>query len=468
MGIDVNGAGVSSAMVLAQPKNNPYLDKKVLICGAARSGISAALLLKKQGAQVTLQDLKITEPPAELVGQGIEFYLGKQPHDIVTQFDVIVISPGIPYQADFLEQARAVGVTIIGEFELGAQHYTGDIYAITGTNGKTTTTLLVSHVLSQAERINTVGNIGTPITSVSDNTLPCVAEVSSFQLETTDTFTPRVSTVLNLTPDHLDRHGTMDNYAAVKARIFENQGPDSYVILNHDNDYTRAMGEQTQAQVIYFSSTLPATPESNFFTYDQQSQVITGTLAGKILQVSTVGYKLVGLHNIENAMVATIMAGLHGLSETQITQGLASFTPPEHRLEYVREYNSTQFYNDSKATNPESAIKSIESITEQPITLICGGVLKAVDHTQWASTVKDHVAQVIMIGAPQNQTAMTAELAKVGYTAVTPTESLAGAVSLAAQAGQGTVLFSPATASFDMFIDYEDRGKQFKALVNSL
>ena len=446
-----------------------YHNKKVLVCGAARSGVSAALLLHRQGAQVTLQDAKLTAPPAVLANLGIDFYLGDQPHAIVTQFEVIVISPGIPYQADFLQQARAAGVTVIGEFELGAQHYTGELYAITGTNGKTTTTLLVSHLLAQVEAINTVGNIGTPITSVADPTLPCVAEVSSFQLETTDSFTPCISAVLNLTPDHLDRHGTMEHYAALKARIFENQTSEQVVILNLDNDYTRQMAQQTCARVYFFSThRCPTDPEADV-TYDPVKKLIIGKLRdGDALRVSVANYKLVGLHNIENAMVAVLIAWLHGLSTEQIEQGLASFSPPEHRLEYVREYNGTLFYNDSKATNPESAMKSIQSISEKPITLICGGVLKAVDHTPWATLVKAQVDQVILIGSPANQAAMMAELAAVGYTAVTLTEHLAQAVSLSTQVSKGTVLFSPATASFDEFVDYEDRGKQFKALVNNL
>ena len=451
-----------------------YKDKKVLVCGAARSGISAALLLNKQGAHVTLQDNKDLDIPMELKNIGINFCFGKDPDDIVIEFDVVVISPGIRYDSSFLIKAREKNIYIIGEFELGSQFYTGSMYAITGTNGKTTTTMLVSHIFNQKQPTNTVGNIGNPITSVGTIDYPCIAEVSSFQLETIDKFAPQVCAVTNLTPDHLDRHFTMENYSNIKSRIFEKQSEKDYVILNFDNNYTKNKAKKAKSNVIYFSIEENFESEKfkscdNYFIFDREKSNIIGKLHDRNISVNISGYKLVGLHNVENAMVAIIMSLLYGVDIPIIEQGIKSFPPPEHRLEYVNQIKGIKFYNDSKATNPESGIKSIESMLEETIVLIAGGVLKDVDHTDWSNLVLEKVAHTFIIGSDENQYKMIKELNAVGYKNISQTASLKEAVYQAYEKIEnGVVLFSPATASFDMFKDYEDRGKQFKEIVMSI
>lgn len=427
-----------------------YKNKKVLVCGAARSGIAAAVLLEKNGARVTLQDKKESFHTSDKL-KNIQLYTGKNPDDIIADYDCIILSPGIPYDTPFITKAAALNKYIIGEFELACQFYKGSILAITGTNGKTTTTLLTAHLL-KSKNVVVGGNIGDPLTANLSDRL-CIAEVSSFQLETTDTFKPHIAAVLNLSEDHLDRHYTMDNYAAIKERIFKNQSSADFALLNYDNAYTRNM--KSQARTIFFST--KTILDYGVFLDGDNIKI-------NLEQQHTISLKnfpLKGRHNKENAVAAVTFAYLTGISPDETEANLATFTPPPHRLEYFCTINHVDFYNDSKATNPLASIVSIESL-DAPSIIIAGGEAKKSDYSLWAVKARHFV----LFGRDKEYLAQIIKANGGNYTLAEDLENAVD-ISLSLAKPNENIVLSPACASFDMFKDYEERGDKFKEIVRT-
>ena len=429
-----------------------YVNKNVLVCGMARSGKSAAVLLQQLGATVSVQD---NNKDTQWDAAGFTCYFGVDALDIVDKFDLIIISPGITVYAPFVKRAEELGIPVWGEAELAYKLCPCPMIAITGTNGKTTVTTLVWEILKHDNPATLIGgNIGIPLTELVGTTTPdntIVAEISSFQLETIGAFRPKVAAVLNITEDHLDRHHTMDIYIATKARIFENHGEDDITVLNYDNAITRHM--TPPGKVLYFSTT-----SREAFVY-----VKDGHIATKDSQVIALeGLKIM----TENALAATAIALAAGASIPAIQKGLASFTGVAHRKEYVATIKDVDYYNDSKATNTDAAIKAIES-TNPPIILIGGGYDKNADFAPWVASFGTKVKKLIVFGQTAKKIIDSCE--KIGFTRYVQAGSLEEAVTLASQeaAGGDTVLFSPACASFDSFKNFEARGEKFRELVLS-
>ena len=451
-----------------------YKGKKVLVCGLARSGIASAVLLIGLGAEVTVQDILGEEELARqnidldgLKQKGVRLYLGQNPDGILHKYDLLVLSPGIPTNLAFIEKARELGIPVRGEIELAYDLCPCPIIAVTGTNGKTTTVALTGEIMEGcAGDVAVVGNIGIPFTEKVSALKPdslVVAEISSFQLETVHSFRPHISAVLNLTPDHLDRHGTLENYQAIKEKIFENQQTSDFTILNYDDEYCRDMATRTKAKVVYFS--LNHELEEGFFYRDGSLRIRMDGFDEKI--VGKKDLNILGSHNIENALAASAMAYCAGAGLEVIRKGLRTFQAVEHRIEFVKMVDGVSYYNDSKATNTDAAIKSIEAM-ESPIILIGGGYDKKVDFSPWVGRFKGRVKYLILLGATAEQIMETCE--KYDFHKYRLVETLRQAVTLASQkAGPGDcVLLSPACASWGMFKDYEERGRQFKELVIEL
>ena len=434
--------------------------KKILVCGMAKSGQSAARLLAEMGAYVTVQDMK-TAPdwnydPATI---GLKTYLGENPDDIVGEFDLVIISPGISVYAPFVKKAESLGIPVWGEAELAYRLCPCPMVAITGTNGKTTVTTLVGEILKRHNPGTVVGgNIGIPLTELVSTLTPeniVVAEISSFQLETIAAFKPNISAVLNMTEDHLDRHHTMENYIAMKSRIFENQAPDDICVLNYDNDITRAM--KPPSRVVCFSA--KELLDSGVYLRDGFiCAKMFGETEQKIVEIS--GLKIMP----ENALAATALCLCAGASAADIAAGLKAFRGVTHRMEYVATIDGVAYYNDSKATNTDAAIKAIEAI-DAPIILIGGGYDKNTDFVPWVACFNDKVSDLIVFGQTAQQIVDTCD--QMGFTKYETVASLEEAVARAREKAKPghNVLFSPACASFDMFKNFEERGELFKEYV---
>ena len=348
--------------------------KRVLCCGMAKSGIAAAHLAKQKGALVTLQDYKKKETlDASLLKQlreeGIELYLGQNPDEIVAEQDLIIVSPGIPTDLPFFARAKEAGVPIISEVEFAYWYTPCPVVAITGTNGKTTTTALTGELLkAKYPGVAVVGNIGVPYAAeVSRLTKDdyVVAEISSFQMETADTFHPHIAAVLNITPDHLDRHKTLENYIAMKERIFRRQDAQDFLILNASDPVTLAMAKKSKAKPVFFSSQAPL--EEGIFL--QQGHIILSKEGSQTDLIDVKECQLLGVHNYENMMAAVAMALCAGVDVEQIRQGLRQFRGVAHRIEYVRTVDGVDYYNDSKGTNVDAAIRGILAM-EKPCVLL--------------------------------------------------------------------------------------------------
>jgi len=433
---------------------------KILVCGMAKSGQSAARLLAEMGAHVTVQDMKEDiDWNYDPTGIGLETYLGKNPDDIVGNFDLIIISPGITVYAPFAKKAEALGIPVWGEAELAFRLCPCPMIAITGTNGKTTVTTLVGEILKLHNPGTIVGgNIGIPLTELVTTLAPeniVVAEISSFQLETIAAFKPTISAVLNMTEDHLDRHHTMENYIAMKARIFENQSPDDICVLNYDNPITREM--RPPSRVVYFSAKEQL--EAGVYLRD-------GFICAKMPNMpEQVIIAISGLRIMpENALAATALSLCAGASASEISKGLKAFHGVPHRMEYVATIDGVEYYNDSKATNTDAAIKAIESI-DRPIILIGGGYDKNADFTPWVQSFAGKVADLIVFGTTAQKIIDTCD--NMGFTKYRVAHSLQAAVAMAKEKAKPgyKVLFSPACASFDMFKNFEERGDMFKRYV---
>jgi UDP-N-acetylmuramoylalanine--D-glutamate ligase len=444
-------------------------NKRVLVVGLGKSGVAAALFLKSKGSRVTVSDTKtpdeLKEEIPRLLDEGITVETGGHGQRTFQNQDLIVVSPGIPLDAPPLVQARSLEEKIIGEVELATRFFPGSIVAITGSNGKTTTTALTGQVVANGGFPTVVGgNIGTPAISLveqaTEDTI-AVLEVSSFQLETIETFRPHIAVVLNVTPDHLDRHHSFTAYADAKARIFENQLANDFAVLNADDATCVAMASRTRAQVFWFSRK----KEVKQGAYVESGRILFRDSAGQreIMLVSEI--RLKGSHNVENALAAACVGVLCNVEPRRISKAVREFRAVEHRLEHVASIQGVEYYNDSKATNVDATIKALESFPAN-IHLILGGKDKGSDYSVLNDLLRQRVKFVYTIGAA----AAKIELQIKGAAEIVHAETLENAVKRAAEAAQpgDTVLLAPACASFDQFRNYEHRGKVFKEVVRSL
>lgn len=448
-----------------------FNNKRAIVSGIARSGISAAFLLKKLGADVTVQDLKkredVKNEADNLEKEGIHLYLGKNPDDIILDFDFVILSPGVPADLDFIKKAENKGIPVISEVELAYSVCKAPVLAVTGTNGKTTTTSLLGEIAKNYKsESKIVGNIGFPFSDEAldtDENSFVAAELSSFQLEKIDTFRPKVSAVLNITPDHLNRHKTIENYILAKERIFENQNENDFLILNYDDSVCRDMKNRSKAKTIYFSRQKKL--DEGVFADEKSIFIKLNGYDEKIIDVDDM--KILGEHNVENAMAAAAMAVCSDIPLEIVRKTLKEFKAVEHRIEYVAEINGVEYYNDSKGTNPDAAIKAIRAM-KRPIVLIGGGYDKKSDFHEWISEFKGRVKFMAVIGEVSEQIINTAE--ELGFTSYEKAESLEKAVKLCCEKAHNgdCVLLSPACASWDMFESYEQRGKMFKDFVKNL
>ena len=443
-------------------------DKRVLVVGLGKSGVASALFLKERGARVTVSDTKspdqLREEIPQLLDHGITVETGGHGERTFRGQDLIVVSPGVPFDAPPLVQARALGELVVGEIELAAQHIPGPIVAITGSNGKTTTTTLAGEILT-AGGIPTLvgGNIGTPAISLVSQAKPetaVVLEVSSFQLETIATFRPKIAVILNITPDHLDRHRTFQAYVEAKARIFENQQASDFAVLNEDDATCRTLGERSRGQVFWFSRKKEV--PRGAWVKDGQILFRDGQSQREIMLVSEIPLK--GAHNVENILGAICAGALMGCDPAKIREAIQNFKAVEHRLEYVATVKGVEYYNDSKATNVDATIKALESFPKN-IHLIVGGKDKGSDYTVLNDLLRERVKRVYTIGAAAGKIESQIKAAEVVHA-----ETLENAVRRASAVAQpgDIVLLAPACASFDQFQSYNHRGRVFKEIVGSL
>ncbi|MGI4853337.1 MAG: UDP-N-acetylmuramoyl-L-alanine--D-glutamate ligase [Janthinobacterium lividum] len=443
-------------------------NKRVLVVGLGKSGISAALYLRRLGARVTVSDSRSGDALAKeiptLLEAGVMVETGG--HGLLTfrRQDLIVISPGVPLSTPEVQQVVSFGIPLIGELELASQRLQGNVIAITGSNGKTTTTSLVGHILQHAGLDTRVGgNIGLPVVELVEGSAEktwSVLEVSSFQLETIDTFRPRIAAVLNITPDHLDRHGTFENYAAAKARITENQTADDFLVLNAEDKPTQMVAAKTKAQIFWFSAVRRV--KQGAFVHGDGVYFLAkeGGTPEPVMPAGEIPLR--GSHNVENVLAAVALARLAGVSADQVRAAVASFQAVEHRLQFVAQVRGVDYYNDSKATNVDATAKALASFAGG-VRIILGGKDKGSDYTELLPLLRERAVAIYTIGAAaeliERQLGSDIALARAG--------TLANAVGMAAAAAQpgDTVLLSPACASFDQFESYEHRGRVFVELV---
>ncbi len=447
-------------------------DKKVLVAGSGKSGIAATDLLKKVGATVTIYDGNEKLVKEDILSRlednsNVNVVLGDLSDEVINDTDLMILSPGIAIDAPFVNKVREAEVPIWGEVELAYIVGKGKLAAITGTNGKTTTTALVGDILSAYFKdVNVVGNIGTPYTCTAfdstDDTVT-VAEISSFQLETIHRFKPDVSAVLNITPDHLNRHYTMECYTDVKMSICKNQDSDAPIILNYEDEILRNYAPKLHNRIIWFSSR--QTLDEGI--YLEGKNIVYAQKGQKNVITTTEDTTLVGIHNIENIMAAIGITINMGVPADVIKEAIRKFKAVEHRIEYVKTVDDVLYYNDSKGTNTDASIKAIQAMT-RPTVLIAGGYDKKVQFDDWAKELKGKVKCLVLLGDTANQIATTVK--KYGFENIIFTKSLKEAVDECKKNAEpgDAVLLSPACASWDMFDSYEQRGDMFKDFVNQL
>lgn len=446
--------------------------KRVLVVGSGVSGVAAAGLLRKKGIETVLfdgnKDLDIEALKKKApVFSDMEILLGELSEQDMERMDLVVLSPGVPTDIPMVNALREKQIPIWGEIELAYYFGKGRIVAITGTNGKTTTTALTGEILANYYKdVRVVGNIGIPYTSVAADTTEesvIVAEISSFQLETTHAFNPKVSAILNITPDHLNRHHTMECYIETKESITKNQGKDNTCVLNYEDEVLRSFGEQVQTEVLFFSSKRKL--EKGLYLEGEEIFYADGRDTVKVIHVDELN--ILGTHNYENVMAATGMALKMGVPMDKIVEVLKRFQAVEHRIEYVTEKRGVKFYNDSKGTNPDAAIKGICAMN-RPTLLIGGGYDKASEYDEWIESFGGKVKKLVLIGQTREK---IAECAKAhGFFEIVLCDSLQEAIDVCYQnAVEGdAVLLSPACASWGMFQNYEERGRIFKEYVRAL
>lgn len=443
-------------------------NKRVLVVGLARTGIATALFCAERGAAVTATDARgeaeVGDAVAKVRDAGVKLELGAHNENTFVQQDLIIPSPGVPADAPLLQAARAKGVTIWSEIELAYRFGKGKLIGITGSNGKTTTTSLVEHILRSAS-FSTIlaGNIGTPLISCVErmtHDTVTVVELSSFQLELIQSFRTDISVFLNLTPDHLDRHHSLELYSKAKARIFENQGEEDFAILNADDSGTTPLAP-TRPHVYWFSRKQRAAQgafvrgDDIVFRNDGKEEVV----------LKREEVPLPGAHNLENVLAAVAATRIAGASAKAVGEGVRSFAGVEHRLEFVNEINGVRYYNDSKATNVDATLKALDSFPGR-ILVILGGKDKGSDYTPLQTPLRERAILALLIGAAADKIASQID----GAVAIERAGTLDRAVEIASQAARAgdVVLLAPACASFDQFEHYEHRGRVFKALVHEL
>lgn len=447
------------------------MSKKVLVFGSGISGIGASRLLESMGKEVILYDGNTSLDPEKMkqqIGEGtkVEVILGELSDEVINELEMVVMSPGVPTDLPVVNKMRELGIMISGEVELAYTYGKGDVLAITGTNGKTTTTALLGEIMKNyQESVFVVGNIGNPYTTevlnMNEGSV-AVAEVSSFQLETIHEFRPRVSAILNITPDHLNRHHTMEAYIAAKEDIAKNQTAEDTCVLNYEDEVTRKFGEKVAAKVLYFSSQRKL--EKGIYLEDGNIVYNNGE-PEVICHVDEL--KLLGTHNHENVMAASAMAAAYGVPMDVIRKTVKEFAGVAHRIEFVCEKNGVAYYNDSKGTNPDAAIKGIQAMN-RPTVLIGGGYDKDSTYEEWIEAFDGKVTYFVLLGQTKEKIAQAAR--NCGFENIVMTESLEEAVEACARLARpgDAVLLSPACASWGMFKNYEERGDKFKELVKAL
>ena len=454
-----------------QEERYGYENKKVLVFGSGISGIGAGKLLEQVGASVVLYDGKETLDKEVLKAQlgddtKAEIILGELSEEVMETLDLVVMSPGVPTDLPVVLKMRDMGIPIWGEVELAYTYGKGDVLAITGTNGKTTTTALLGEIMKNyKESVFVVGNIGNPYTAAAlemREDSVAVAEMSSFQLETIHEFRPKVSAILNITPDHLNRHHTMEAYIKAKEDIAKNQTKEDTCVLNYEDEVTRKIGENVKANVLYFSSQR----KLDRGIYLDDGNIILRQ-DEEILVCNVNELKLLGTHNYENVMAAVAMAAAYGTPMEVIRRTIKEFAGVEHRIEFVREKDGVAYYNDSKGTNPDAAIKGIQAMN-RPTVLIGGGYDKDSEYEEWIQAFDGKVKLLVLVGATKEKIAEAAE--RVGFVSYVMADSFEEAVEKCIEAAEpgDAVLLSPACASWGMFKNYEERGDKFKELVNCL
>jgi len=443
-------------------------NKRVLVVGLARTGIATALFCAARGAHVTATDTRagkeLGDPVAVLQKAGVALELGGHRQELILDADLIIPSPGVPADAPLLQFARSKGVTIWSEIELAYRFLKGRLIGITGSNGKTTTTSLIEHILRSAG-FSTIlaGNIGTPLISCvekSSEKTVAVAELSSFQLELIEKFRPNISVFLNLTPDHLDRHQTLESYGAAKARIFQNQGESDSAVLNADDPGTTPYAP-AKPQVFWFSRKQRVAQGA----FVKESEILFRREGTEEAILKLADIPLAGAHNVENVLAAVAATKLAGAESAAIAKGVRSFAGVEHRLEFVAEIGGVRFYNDSKATNVDATLKALDAFPGR-ILIILGGKDKGSDYTVLKAPLRERAILALLIGVAADKI----EKQIAGSVAIEQAGTLERAVETAAHAARAgdVVLLAPACASFDQFQNYEHRGRVFKELVHQL
>ena len=446
-------------------------NQKVLVFGSGISGIGATRLLEQVGKEVILYDGNASLDADKIKKQIGEHtkasvILGDLQEDMMKTLDLVVMSPGVPTDLPIVNQMRAMGIPIWGEIELAFTYGKGDVLAITGTNGKTTTTALLGEIMKNyKESVYVVGNIGNPYTEVAldmSEESVAVAEVSSFQLETIHEFRPCVSAILNITPDHLNRHHTMEAYIEAKEDVAKNQTKDDTCVLNYEDEVLRKFGKNANAEVLYFSSRRKLDKgiylENGNIVYKDKKETV-------ICHIEEL--QLLGTHNYENVMAATAMAIAYGVPMEVIRKTIKAFAGVAHRIEFVCEKNGVAYYNDSKGTNPDAAIKAVEAMNRKTL-LIGGGYDKDSEYEEWIQSFDGKVNYLVLLGQTREKIAATAR--KLGFENIIMVDSLEEAVITCAKLAEPgeAVLLSPACASWGMFKNYEERGDKFKEFVNAL
>lgn len=438
--------------------------RKVLILGLSKSGISAAKYLNEHGADVFITELKEKNEEnvsiiEELNSIGIQVEMGGHSEEFIEDSYIAVTSPGIPPHSEIFKKLKEQGISIISEVELAYQESRKPFIAITGTNGKTTTTALTAHILSEEYKAQACGNIGNPPCDFLDKDIDYfVCEMSSYQIATSNSFKAQIACWLNFTPDHLDWHGGLENYFEAKAKLFKEPLNPAFAIFNGTDETLLEFSKSVNSSVFLFAKEVD---DNCCYIKDSTIYFKRNKTVEKIIDIKAC--PLVGEHNYQNIMCAIIIAKLVGLDNEKIASAITKFKAPEHRLEFVREFKGIKFYNDSKATNPEAAIVAIKSFNNVDAVLIAGGRDKNTDLAEFCQEIKNHIKTVVLIGEASER--FTQNLRNYGFNNIIFEKTLESAIDKSISLNPQVILLSPACASFDMFKSYEERGKVFKDYV---
>jgi UDP-N-acetylmuramoyl-L-alanine--D-glutamate ligase len=446
--------------------NLKFTDKKVLVLGFSKSGISAAKYLNSAGADVYITEAREQKPDdmekfRELQELGINIEMGGHSEEFINDTYIAVTSPGIPPRAEIMQRLKEKKIKVISEIELAASQTGAPFVAITGTNGKTTTTALTAHILSSEYRAEPCGNYGVPPCDLLDKDIDfMVCECSSFQLEYSNSFQPQISVFTNFTPDHIDWHEGLENYFNAKAKIFKSPQAPAFAVLNAKDERLFEFSKECDGTVFLFDAEIGDNcsyikDEAIYFKRDGKEE--------KIIDLKDC--PLIGNHNYQNVMCSVIVAKLEGISNEDIKNSIMSFKVPEHRLEKFAQNDKTVFYNDSKATNPEASLVAINSFNDCDVVLVAGGRDKNTDLTEFCAAIKKHIKTVILIGEAADR--FENNLRKNGFENIIREGTMQSAIDKSIDLTPDVVLLSPACASFDMFSGYEERGRVFKEYVLS-